>query len=161
MAKFTEAEQKKRIEYARQLYCKGFETDVIAEIMGDVSVTTVIRWARENNFELARKSRVIALSEIRNSILDSYADLLDGKVPKIKPDEAAKYATAFEKFSAKKQVLTYMHEAYQLLTEEFMKSLQKAASKVGKEQSLATLKEVRTHMDRVLTRLTNEVLGDE
>lgn len=161
MPRFSEEKQKQLIEYARQLYCKGFEVATIADIMGSVSPATISKWARENNFELARKSRIIALAEIRNSILDSYADLLDGKKPKIKPDEAVKYAAAFEKFSAKKQVLTYMHEAFELLTEEFLRTIQNEPEKRKKETILANLKTTRELMDQVLTRMTNEVLGDE
>ena len=161
MARFTKVEREQRIEHARQLYCKGFDAQTIADIMGDLTQVTVERWVRDNNFERSRRSQVIALSEIRNSILESYADLLDGKKPKIKPDEAAKYATAFEKFSAKKQVLTYMHEAYEMLSEEYMKAIQKAPSRKTKEEQLTQLKSCREKMDAVINRLTNEAIGND
>jgi hypothetical protein len=161
MAKFSEEKQKQRIDQARQLYCKGFDFDVIADILRDVSTTTIARWAKENDFEKAKRSQIIALSEIRNSILESFADLLDGKKPKIKPDEASKYAIAFERFSAKKQVLSYMYEAYEMLTEEYMHDIQKEVTKKGKEEALDGLRKLRAKMDIVITNLTREVLGDE
>jgi uncharacterized protein YjcR len=161
MARFTKSEREKRIEHAKQLYCKGFDADTIAEILGDVSVSTINKWINEKDFEKSKRSQIIALSAIRDSILESYADLLDGKKPKVKPDEAAKYATAFEKFSAKKQVLTYMYEAFELLCEAFMKDIQKAKTKKEKEQIHAYLRESRARQERVLTQLTNEVLGNE
>lgn len=76
-------------------------------------------------------------------------------------DQAAKYATAFEKFSSKKQVLTYMHEAYEMLCEEYMKDIQKAEKKKDKETLLGNLRVTRSVMEKVLTRLTNEVIGHE
>ena len=161
MARFSKAEREKRIDHAKQLYCKGFDADTIAEILSDVTAVTVTKWINENDFEKSKRSQVIALSAIRDSILESYADLLDGKKPKVKPDEAAKYATAFEKFSAKKQVLTYMYEAYELLCEEFMKDIQKAKTKKEKESIHYYLCESRNRQERVLTQLTNEVLGNE
>jgi len=161
MARFSKSEREKRIEYAKQLYCKGFDAETIAEILGDLSVSTVNKWINENDFEKSKRSQIIALSAIRDSILESYADLLDGKTPKVKPDEAAKYATAFEKFSAKKQVLTYMYEAFELLCEEFMKDIQKAETKKEKERIHGHLRECRNRQERVLTQLTGEVLGNE
>ncbi len=160
MAQFKKAEREQKIEQARRMYCKGFDAQTIADIM-DITLRTIEKWIRENDFERSKRSQIIALSEIRNSILESYADLLDGKKPKVKPDEAAKYATAFEKFSSKKQVLSYMHEAYEMLSEEYMNDLQKSKNNKEKETLLGELRVARTKMEKVLTRLTNEVLGNE
>lgn len=161
MARFTKAQREQKVEQAKQMYCKGFDCQTIADIMGDIEPVTIEKWAREFDFEKSKRSQVIALSEIRNSILESFAEVLDGKVPKITPDQAAKYATAFEKFSAKKQVLTYMHEAYEMLCEEYMKTIQTAKTHKEKETLLSELRVTRSMMDKVLTRLTNEVLGNE
>jgi hypothetical protein len=161
MAQFTKKEREMKIQHARQLWCKGFDAQSIADIMGDVKAATVTRWAQEHDFEKSRRSQLIALSEIRNSILESYADMLDGKTPKITPEAAAKYAAAFEKFSARKQVLTYMHEAYQLLDEEYCQSIQAAKGKKEKEQLLDQLRVARGLMQQIITRLTNEVTGIE
>lgn len=161
MPKISQAERLQKIEQARQMYCKGFDAQTIADIMGDVKKRTVEDWIREYDFERSKRSQIIALSEIRNSILESYADLLDGKKPKVTPDQAAKYATAFEKFSSKKQVLSYMYEAYEMLSEEYMNEIQTTETSKEKSIILSELREVRTRMERVLTRLTKEVLGND
>jgi hypothetical protein len=158
MAKLKKTEREEKVLQAKQMYCKGFDTATIAAIMGSVTERTVANWVREFDFDKSKKSQIIALSEIRNSILESYADLLDGKQPKVKPDEAAKYATAFEKFSSKKQVLSYMHEAYEMLTDTITADIQKAKTK-EKQTLLEQLKYLRNTMDKVLTKLTNEQLG--
>ncbi len=161
MARFSKAEREKRIEQAKQLFCKGFDIDTIAEIMSDVAASTVAKWAEQYDFDKLKRSRTIALSAIRDSILESYADVLEGKTPRITPDQAAKYATAFEKFSQQKQVLMYMYEAFDMLCEEFMKDIQAAKTKKEREAIHLFMRESRNRQDKVLTRLTNNVLGNE
>jgi len=160
MSKFSKEMQKQLVDHARQLYVKGFDASTIADIL-KVSANTINRWAREHNFERSKRSQLIALSEIRKSILESYADMLEGRTPKIKPDDAAKYAVAFERFSARKQVLTYMYEAFELLTEQYQRNIQLAQSRQEKEQALADLQKLRQNMDVVINNLTNEVFGNE
>lgn len=161
MARFTKAQREEKIEQARRMYCKGFDCPTIADIMGDIETATIEKWSREFDFEKSKKSQLIALSEIRNSILESFAEVLDGKKPKITPDQAAKYAVAFEKFSAKKQVLTYMYEAFEMLCEEYMKAIQTGKTRKEKEKELAELRGMRSKMDKVITNLNKEVLGNE
>lgn len=160
MARMSEAERLQRIEQARQMYCKGFDAQTIADIMG-FSARTIDNWIRQYDFEKSKRSQIIALSEIRNSVLESYADVLEGKTPKISADQAVKYANAFEKFSSKKQVLSYMHEAYEMLTDEYMREIQKEQTPKKREQLLAELRKVRAKMTKVLNKLTKEVLGDD
>lgn len=161
MARFTKSEREKRIELAKKLYCKGFDAETIAEAMTDVTASTVTKWIEQYGFEQMKRMQTIALSEIRSSILESYAAVLQGEKPKITPDQAAKYATAFEKFSQHKQVLTYMHEAFELLHEEFMRDIQNAKTRKDRESILLFMRESRNRQDRVLTTLTNKVLGNE
>ena len=160
MARFTKEEQLQLIEHAKRLYIKGFDIPTIADIL-KVSRLTVERWARDNEFEKSKRSQVIALSEIRDSILESYADMLDGKKPKIKPDEAAKYAKAFENFSGKKKTLMYIYDAFEMLTEAYQRDLQNCKTKADKEAAFAALKILRTKMDSVILKLNNEVLGHD
>ena len=161
MAQFSKAEREKKVSQACEMYCKGFDAETISDIMGDVKVSTIEKWIREFNFDKKKRNQVIALSEIRNSILESYADVLDGKQPKISADQAVKYANAFEKFSSKKQVLSYMHEAYEVECEEIMNEISKAKNNKEKEAVLLELKRIRVRQEKILTRLTNEVLGNE
>ncbi|MDD2965434.1 MAG: hypothetical protein PHU33_15935 [Bacteroidales bacterium] len=159
MAKFSEAEKRIKIQYAKDLYIKGFEYPTISEILG-VGIRTLEQWGRENQFEEARQTAVIALSEIRATILQSFSDLKAGKTPAIKPDEASKYAAAFEKLSDRRKTLTYMYEAFEMLTTELTKDVQLEKGK-QREMALQTLKIVREKMDKLITRLTNDVLTFE
>lgn len=161
MAQYSKAEREKKISQACEMFCKGFDAQTIADIMGDIKSSTIEKWIRDFDFEKKKRNQVIALSEIRNSVLESYADVLDGKTPKISADQAVKYANAFEKFSCKKQVLSYMHEAYEIECEEIMNEIQKAKNRKEKESLLDELKRIRTRQEKILTRITNEVLGNE
>jgi len=160
MAKFSKAQLEEMTGKAKNLYCKDFDIDTIAELL-KVSKQTVEKWARDNDFEKAKKSQLIAISELRNSILESYADVLDGKTPRITPDAAVKYAKAFELFSSKKQVLLYMFEGFELLTDEYQHEIQNTRGKAKKTELLDMLKHLRETMNRVITNLNKEVLGDD
>jgi hypothetical protein len=159
MARFTKEQQEQKKHYAKNLYIKGFDIETIADII-QVALSTVKRWYKDDNYEAARNSNFIALSELRNTILQSFMDLKEGKKPNIKPDEAAKYASAFEKLSDRKKVLTYMYESFEMLTEELAKDIQKARNAKDKEFALTILKRVRDKSDLILTRLTNEALDN-
>lgn len=155
MAKLTKNESKQKRAYAKSLFIKSFDCDTIAGIL-DLKVSTIKNWARDDDFEGARKASFIGLSEMRNTILQSFADLKDGKVPVISADVAAKYASAFEKLSSKKKTLTYIFEAYEMLTEEFLTDVQNALKKEDKETSLKVLQIVRAKSDIVITKLANQ-----
>ncbi len=159
MARFTKEQTEQKKLHAKNLYTKGFDLETIADIIG-LALSTVRRWSLDEDFETARNSNFIALSELRNTILKSFIDLKDGKKPTIKPDEAAKYASAFEKLSDNNKSLSYMYECFEMLTDELSKDIQKAKSKVAKEFALTLLKKVREKTDIILTRLTKETLNE-
>ena len=159
MARFTKEVLEKKKREAKELYVKGFEIETISEII-NVSATTIGRWAKIDEYEQARNSKYIALSELRNVILQSFIDMKDGKKPNIKPDEAAKFAAAFEKLSDKKKVLSYMHDNYEMLTDELIKEVQETKGIKNKEFALAVLKKVREVTDDILTRTTAETLNE-
>lgn len=161
MARFTKAEKEKKILHAKALFCKGFDIETIAEIFGDVKPATLATWAKEGSFEQAKRVQNLGLAELRNSIVESYADLLEGRTPKIKPDDAAKYAKAFDTFSSEKKATIFMKDNFDELTEEIIKQIQKARTKKDKEFLLAVLKWNRNAMDTVLTRSINNSIGNE
>jgi len=160
MAKYSKALVDQKRQHGKDLFIKGFVDDVIAEILS-VSQLTVKKWARQDCWESAKQASFIALSEIRNTILQSFADLKQGKIPSIKPDQAAKYAAAFEKLSDKRKVLTYMYEAFELLTDEFLKDIQHCEAGQPREEALTALRNVRSKMDKVLSQITMQVLNNE
>jgi hypothetical protein len=159
MGKFTKIQGEKKRQYGKSLYIKGFDLPTISDIT-EVALSTLKKWRDADRWETARNSSFIALSELRNTILQSFIELKDGKKPKIKPDEAAKYAAAFERLSDKKKVLCYMYEAFEMLTCELTKDIQDTKGKKEKELALEILKRVRTHTDSIITKLTNETLND-
>lgn len=159
MARLSKEISDRKKQHARDLYVKGFILETIAEITG-MALTTVNKWAKEGDWETARQSNYIALSELRQTILESFISLKKGEKPTIKPDEAAKYASAFEKLSDKRKVLSFMHESFEMLTDELTKAVENAKGKAQKETSLMVLKKVRTITDNILTRLTAEALND-
>jgi len=159
MARLSKEVSEQKKQHGRDLYMKGFVVEVISEIIG-MAATTVRKWAKEGNWELARQSNYIALGELRQTILESFIALKNGEVPTIKPDEAAKYASAFEKLSDKRKVLSFMHESYEMLTDELTKSVQNAKGKVAKEKALMVLKITRATSETIITKLTAEALNE-
>ena len=159
MARYSKAETDRKKQQAKEMYVKRFDIETIADIIC-IAVATVRRWAKEDDWETARKSTVVSLSQLRKTILDSFVDLQDGKTPKIKPDEAAKYASAFEKLSDRRKVLSYIYESYEMLTDELTKDIQKAVGKKDKEFALSVLKIMRAKTDKIVTDLTAEALNE-
>lgn len=157
-AKFSRKTRENLIEQAKSLYLKDFSPETISEIL-KISVATVKKWISQYDFERAKKSQLIALSQIRRSILESYADMLEGREPRIKPDQAAKYAAAFEKFSTRKQVLIYMYEAFEMLTDQYQKNVENAKTPAEKEEALQDLQKLRKNMDILVKNLQDEILG--
>ncbi len=160
MAKFTKAVKQQKIDHAKQLYCKGFDFDSIGLFIG-VATETLQKWALENDFEKERKSRLIALSELRNTILDSYAEMREGRKPKITADEAVKLATAFEKLSVNKKTITYYYDAFEVLCDEFLLAIEKTPKKKDKEKWFEIYQTVRKVLDTVTSKLLKDTLGDE
>lgn len=159
MAKNSKEINQRKREQAKTLYIKGFSLETISEIT-DMSLVTVKKWAKTDNFETARKSYALSLSEMRNCILESFATLKDGGTPKIKPDEAAKYASAFEKLSDKKKSLSYFFEAYEVLTDAMSQRIENTKIVKEKEKYLAELKTVRNITETILTNLINESINE-
>jgi uncharacterized protein YjcR len=158
MARFTKEETAQKKTYAKELYIKDFSIDTIAEIIG-VAASTVKRWAEDEDFETAKQSSFIAISELRKTILQSFMDLKEGRKPTIKPDEAAKYAAAFDKLSDRKKVLSYMYESFEILTDELIKDIENAKNKKDKDFALTILKRVREKTDIIIAKTTDEAFN--
>ena len=160
MAKFSKEQERQKMLYAKDLFIKGFDYDTIADIIG-IAAVTLKRWGNKNDFEGAKRASIVALSYMRNCILQSFADLMQGIKPLIKPDEASKYASAFANLSDNRKVLTYMYEAFELLSQEFIKDLQEAATPDAKTKALELFRSTRDKMDKVLSVLTSQVINTD
>lgn len=159
MSKYTKAEKERKVEEARRLYVKGFDLDAIARFV-DVSMDTLRKWVREHDFEASRKTNIIQRPEIIEALLQSFQSVLNGETPRIRPLDAAQYASAFEKLSDKKKLLSFTMEAYELLTDEMIAAIEKGNGEKAKKDLFAMVKEVRYYMDRVVGRLSQEVLHE-
>lgn len=157
MAKLSNQAREVKISYAKDMYVRGMSIEVIADVMG-LALRTVKDWAKEQNFEQARQLNSISLSEIRAMILAGLNDIREGRTPKLKPDDASKYASAFEKMSDKSKLIPYMYELFQELTLEYSNSIERSKTASEKQLYLSELKNLRTHMDRVAQKLTQQVL---
>lgn len=159
MARFTKEKRARKRAHAKSLYIKGIDIDTISDIT-EVAVSTLKKWAVMDDYEKAKQGQTIAISELRQTILDSFIALKNGETPLITPDQAAKYASAFEKLSDKKKVLSYMYEAFEMLTDELLKDIQKIKTKAGRKKSLEILKVLRAKTDIILTKITAETLDN-
>ena len=83
MGKFTKIQAGKKRQYGKSLYIKGFDLPTISDIT-EVAISTLKKWRDADGWETARNSSFIALSELRNTILQSFIDLKDGKNKKHK-----------------------------------------------------------------------------
>lgn len=159
MPKLTKQETELRKQQARDLYIKGFDCNTIADILG-MAASTISKWADALGFENDRRSRSITLSEMRETILDSFQKLKAGQKPTISPDAAAKYAKAFEQLSDRKRCLPHMFEAYDILTDHLTFRVQSATSKADRERALEVLKIVREVSQQILQDITNESINN-
>lgn len=159
MPKLTKQETEQRKQQARDLYLRGFDCHTIADILG-LAPSTISKWADSLGFEADRRARAITLSEMRETILDSFQRLKAGEKPTISPDAAAKYAKAFEQLSDRKRCLPHMFEAYDILTDHLALRVQSASSKADRDQALLILKVVRDVSQQILQELTNESINN-
>lgn len=159
MPKLTKQETELRKNQARDLYLKGFDCATIADILG-MAQSTIAKWAELGGFEDAKRSRSITLSEMRETILESFQKLKSGEKPTISPDAAAKYAKAFEQLSDRKRCLPHMFEAYDILTDVLASRVQQAKGKEERDSALHILKTVREVSQLILTDLTTESLSN-
>ncbi len=161
MAKFSNHEKALLVEDARRLYVKGFDFQTISDFLSkpgkEVSQATLKAWSKENDFERSKRGQAIQRQEILNAIIESFQHVKEGGTPTIKALEAAQYAAAVEKLSDKSRLLMYMMEAYDELTDEMLRAVEKARAKKEKTRLFNIIKEVRTYGDKVVERLNQEV----
>ena len=159
MARMSNTERDDKIRQGFDMFDAGISEATIAEIL-DVNINTVYRWKKENDWENRKQVNQLSMGEIRKTILQSWDDCVNGRVPKIHPDTASKFAAAFEKFSDKSKTLSYMFEIFAMFTNELLLDVQNA--KPEKQQDLLEFaKRVRARMERLTQKLSKEVLDNE
>ena len=156
MPKLKVSERNKLIAKAKQLYIKGFDFEFIAETFS-VQPKTIEVWAKENNFESAKKAATISISELRNDILMTYSQLKNNEHPEISADQISKLVSALEKLTPNQKSIPWFIEAYQLVTEKFLIEINEAKKEPEKKRIHATLNEFRKHSDSVIDKLYKEL----
>lgn len=159
MARFNKQEKTAKISYAKKLYVKGFDLQTIADMLS-VAPSTIYKWAKENDFEIAKKASLISINEVRNAILTTYEQMQQGNKPTMTPDQISKLVNSFEKLSPSQKSITWVTEGFERLTESFLQEIQQQKSEKKKEQIYNHLKVARKHMDSVMTKLQKELLDE-
>lgn len=157
MPRISKQQRQTKINYAKNLYIKGFDTSTIADILG-FSKRTIDNWAKEFDFEQAKRAASISISEIRNEILNTYQAMKKGQSPAMSPDQISKLVASFDKLSISQKSLTWVIEAYELLTDSFLKDIQNSNSDKQKNLKFNILKQVRLQCDKVISNLQKQLL---
>lgn len=157
MARISKHERENKINHAKRLYIKGFDFITIADML-NITVSTLQRWAKDNDFEQAKRAASISISEIRNEILNTYEAMKKGETPDISPDQISKLVASFEKLSSSQKSLTWIIEAFEMLTDSFLGEIQETKNEKQKAAKYNILKQVRQHCDRVVMNLQKQLL---
>lgn len=163
MGKYSRSEKERMVEEVRRLHIQNFDPETISRFVGaesGLSADTVRKWIVEYDMEQSKKANILQRPQIMNAILQSFQDVLDGNSPKIKPLEAAQYASAFEKLSDKKKLLAYTMEAFNMLTDEIISAVESTKSSKEKKDLFELARSVRIYCDKVVSKLNSEVLND-
>lgn len=152
-----QSDQKKR--QGKRMFINGFSKDEIAEIL-EVHVQTIDRWYKSENWQKEKDVHSLSIAELKRETLQCFADMKEGKQPKISPDQLSKLASTFDKLSDKKKALAYMYENYELLSDALLKDALSERSKKKKEAKLETAKFVREVMEDLTSATYKEALND-
>lgn len=152
--RLTSQERDLKQGQGRGLYIKGYSAQTICEIIA-VSVDTVNKWKKEGEWDRAKDTANISISEIEDMILQNIKDLKDGIEPKYSADMISKLVSAFEKISDKRKFAVYSMDAFNRFS-DFV--LAKAAKKKGKERMKLVdfVKEARGYQDEFINELLSE-----
>lgn len=157
--RLPKAESDAKRKEGKRMYVRSSSLELIAEVL-EVHIDTIKSWKRADRWEKSKSLYSISLAGLKEEALNTYALLKEGKDPKLTPDKIAKLASAFDKLSNKRKLLTYAIESYELLTDELVKIVGDAKSKKAKEKALNDLKYMRAVTDKIINNLYKEVLDD-
>lgn len=157
--RLPKAESDAKRKEGKRMYVRGSSLEVIAEVL-EVHIDTIKSWKRTDRWEHSKSLYSISLAGLKEEALNTYALLKEGKEPKLTPDKIAKLASAFDKLTNKRKLLTYAMESYDLLTDELITIVSEAKSKKAKDKALADVKHFRKVADKIINNLYKEVLDD-
>lgn len=152
-----QSDQKKR--QGKRMFINGFSVDEIAEIL-EVHIETIKRWLKDQNWQKEKDVHSLSIAELKRETLQCFADMKEGKTPKLSPDQLSKLASTFDKLSDKKKALAYMYENFELLSDAVLKDALSESSKKKKDAKLETAKYVREIMEDLTSKTYKEALND-
>ncbi|WP_372747043.1 hypothetical protein [Lutibacter sp.] len=153
----NEADKKKR--QGLRMFINGFSKDEIADIL-EVHIETVKRWANQFNWEDEKDVHSISIVELRKEVLQTFADMKEGKTPKLSADQLSKLAATFDKLSDNKKALSYMYQNFESLSNAILKDALSERAKKTKDYKLEVAKYVREVMDQLTSATYKEVFND-
>lgn len=152
-----ESDQKKR--QGKRMFINGFSVDEIASIL-EVHIETIKRWKKQYDWQKEKDVHSLSISELKRETLQTFADMKEGKTPKLSPDQLSKLAATFDKLSDKKKALAYMYENFELLSDALLKDALSERKKADKEKKLEMAKYVREMMEDLTSATYKEALND-
>lgn len=140
-------------EKAQKLYQHGMSAAETAEVL-DLPYTCICDWTKTDEFRNARRVMRLRRSHMKRLLLSSFEASQAGKKPAMSPQELLQYATAYEKLSDKKQHLGCWYEAFEQLTEAWLKKIEALQQTKDKNRALKQLQRLRNIMAQVLKKRT-------
>jgi len=152
-----ESDTKKR--QGKRMFINGFTPVEIADIL-EVHIETIKRWKKQGDWQKEKDVHSLSISELKRETLQTFADMKEGKTPKLSPDQLSKLAATFDKLSDKKKALAYMYENFEMLSDAILKDALSERKKATREQKLETAKYVREMMEDLTSATYKEALND-
>lgn len=157
--RLTKKESDKKRRQGKRMFINGFSRQEIAEIL-EVHIETIKRWYKQDEWQKEKDMHSLSISELKRETLQTFADMKEGKTPKLSPDQLAKLASTFEKLSDKKKALAYIYENFDNLSDAILKDALSERKKATRESKLDIAKYVREIMDDLISATYKEALND-
>jgi len=157
--RLTKKESDRKKRQGKRMFINGFSKDEIAEIL-EVHLETIKRWHKQYGWQKEKDVHSLSVSELKRETLQTFADMKEGKTPKLSPDQLSKIASTFEKLSDKRKALAYMYENFELLSDAILKDALSEQKKKKREEKLETAKYVREVMEDLTSKTYKEALHE-
>lgn len=157
--RLTKKESEKKKRQGKRMFINGFSKDEIAEII-EVHIETINRWHKQDEWQKEKDVHSLSIAELKRETLQCFADMKEGKQPKLSPDQLSKLAATFDKLSDKKKALAYMYENYEILFDAILKNALSERKAKDKQEKLDIAKYVRDIMDDITSKTYKEALND-
>lgn len=154
MARLSNQDREQKQRDSKALYIKGFSLQLISEMIG-ISVDSLRKWYKEEEWEKAKELSSISPSEIEDMIMVNIKAIKEGEKPPYKADDIAKLVASLDRLKDKKRKAVYTMEVFMHFRDWL---LEKVANTKTKERELALnkLKEFSSLMEEYTNTLTHD-----